>query len=211
MKLQTTYNRKHSAFTLIEMIGVLAVIAILASLLLPKVFDAINSSRINNAAVSYNTVKTALTDHYAKWGSILSSNGTAITSTTGGATFDSVLLAEGFLDKRFQVKIGDNVSTHVEVVDGLDSTAAATASNAAYNLDGAGSVNDAGPLNCAVVQAVISGVSQSDAKDLNDRLDGVALGTTNIATADILGRVKYAAAGGTNSATTTVYMYITHR
>ncbi|PWU16866.1 MAG: hypothetical protein C5B50_12640, partial [Verrucomicrobia bacterium] len=36
-KTQTGRNRKMTAFTLIEMIGVLAVIAILAALLIPKV------------------------------------------------------------------------------------------------------------------------------------------------------------------------------
>ena len=49
-------NRAAShGFTLIEMIGVLAVIAILAAMLLPKVFSAINDSRVNNAAVSVET------------------------------------------------------------------------------------------------------------------------------------------------------------
>jgi prepilin-type N-terminal cleavage/methylation domain-containing protein len=66
MKITLVQKRKAQAFTLIEMIGVLAVIAILAALLIPKVFEAINNSRINNAAVSYNTVKAALSDHYAK-------------------------------------------------------------------------------------------------------------------------------------------------
>jgi hypothetical protein len=35
-------------FSLIEMIGVLALIAIMASLLLPKIYEAINGSRISN-------------------------------------------------------------------------------------------------------------------------------------------------------------------
>src|SRR5436309_9477324 len=94
------HKNNQRAFTLIEMIGVLAVIAILAALLIPKVFEAINNSRINNAAVSYNTVKTALTDHYAKWGSLVSSNGTTIVPGAGTAlVFDKVLLMEGYLDK----------------------------------------------------------------------------------------------------------------
>src|SRR3989442_1205450 len=62
--------RRSVAFTLIEMIGVLAVIAILAALLIPKIFEAINNARISNALVSYNTVKTACMDHYAKYGGI---------------------------------------------------------------------------------------------------------------------------------------------
>src|SRR2546426_12807677 len=61
-------SRGASAFTLIEMIGVLAVIAILAAMLIPRVFEAINSARINNAAVSCETIKTAAADHYGKYG-----------------------------------------------------------------------------------------------------------------------------------------------
>src|SRR5688500_14085155 len=106
MKIRNAQYRNAQAFTLIEMIGVLAVIAILASLLIPKVFEAISNSRVNNAAVSYNTVKAAVADHYAKFGSLLSSNGTTITAGVGVATnFDRVLLTEGFLDKPFAVKI----------------------------------------------------------------------------------------------------------
>src|SRR5580765_4982667 len=81
MKIQTKRTgRAARAFTLIEMIGVLAVIAILASLLIPKIFEAINNARVNNTAVSYNTVKTSLADHYAKFGSLLSSNGVVFTT-----------------------------------------------------------------------------------------------------------------------------------
>src|SRR5438552_19103633 len=107
MKIKLSRKSARKGFTLIEMIGVLAVIAILASLLIPKIFEAINHARINNAAVSYNTVKTAVADHYAKFGSLLSSNGTVFLTTDSIATnFDKLLIAEGFLDKPFQVKIG---------------------------------------------------------------------------------------------------------
>ncbi len=47
------------AFTLIEMIGVLAVIAVLAALLIPKIFESINSARLNQAVLSCQTIKTA--------------------------------------------------------------------------------------------------------------------------------------------------------
>src|SRR5437773_11252268 len=120
MRIISNQSRKSKqAFTLIEMIGVLAVIAILASMLIPKIFEAINNSKINNAAVSYNTVKAGLADHYAKWGSLLSSNGTVfVTGSYAATNYDKMLVAEGFIDKTFQVKIG-TTNTHVQVVTAL--------------------------------------------------------------------------------------------
>ena len=70
MKIRSNKHRVSQAFTLIEMIGVLAVIAILASMLIPKIFEAINSARINNTVQSYNAIKTAVMDHYGKYGAI---------------------------------------------------------------------------------------------------------------------------------------------
>src|SRR5437867_4153182 len=116
MKISSSRKSARKGFTLIEMIGVLAVIAILASLLIPKIYEAINNSRISNSVLSYNTVKTALADHYAKYGTLNSSNGTVFAAVPGpGSTnFDRILVSEGFLDKPFVVKIGD-VNTHIEV------------------------------------------------------------------------------------------------
>jgi len=208
MKLKIR-SPKASAFTLIEMIGVLAVIAILASLLIPKVFEAINDARVNSAAVGCNTVKTAVTYHFAKFGTLLSNGGVALTTGVGAATnFDKVLVSEGYLDKAFIVKIGDgSANTRIEIVPGQSSATAATPSNTAYDLDGIVStpLNDAGPAGSSVVQAVITGVAEIDAKDLNDRLDGASLGVA-LGNSDAKGRVKYAA-----GATTTVYIYLTHR
>jgi len=195
---------RNKGFTLIEMIGVLAVIAILASLLIPKIFEAINNSRISNAAVSYNTVKTALADHFAKFGSLNSSNGVAFGSIPGpGSTnFDMVLLAEGFLDKPFQVKIGD-VNTSVQVVNGLATGAAVDTVNAAFDLDGSGGGNKAG--GSTVVEAIITGVSGGDAFALSTLIDGPSLSVSGGGD-DKLGRVKYA-----SNTVTTVYVYVTHR
>src|SRR5438045_3145137 len=70
MKTTISQRKSSQGFTLIEMIGVLAVIAILASMLIPKIFEAINSARINNTVQSYNAIKTAVLDHYGKYGAI---------------------------------------------------------------------------------------------------------------------------------------------
>src|SRR6266852_9641963 len=78
VKTTTQVQKQKAGFTLIEMIGVLAVIAILASFLIPKVFNAINDARINSAVVGAETVKTAVVDHYGKWGRFDATNGVVI-------------------------------------------------------------------------------------------------------------------------------------
>src|SRR5437867_962528 len=198
MKISSSPKSARNGFTLIEMIGVLAVIAILASLLIPKIYEAINNARISNASLSYNTIKTALADHYAKFGSLTSSNGAIIAVGVGEATnFDKVLITEGFLDKPFEVKIGSG--SYVEVVAAIAAATAADGVNSAYDLDGGGAVNDA--TGSAVVEAVIPNVTLGDAFALSTLLDGATLSAANssVGSDDFKGRVKYAA-----TATTTV-------
>ena len=202
--MKISYKKKASGFTLIEMIGVLAVIAILAALLIPKIFEAINNARINNAAVTIGTCKSAVADHYAKYGSLSSTNGVAVTLPHPG--FDIALLQEGFLDKPFSVKISSVLTNEVRLVQGLAPAAAIGATDAAYDLDGAGG-NDAGPTSAAVVEAVIYGVNANDAWELSKRIDGDALSAADAATADTKGRVKY----GTPGANTEIHVYLTHR
>lgn len=191
MKLKYS-AQKNRAFTLIEMIGVLAVIAILAALLIPKVFNAINDARVNNAIVSYETMKTAVTDHYGKYGGLNFSNTTQLTSFPVN-NYDSILLAEGLIDKPFSVKIGSG--SIVLVTNG-------GFAGAGYSLDGTN--NATKNIQTYVVEAQITGVSASDAYDVSTRLDGSTLTpSNNTAASDSQGRVTY-----TNG---TLYMYITGR
>jgi prepilin-type N-terminal cleavage/methylation domain-containing protein len=206
MKLHPTNTtrkaRKAGAFTLIEMIGVLAIIAILAAVLIPKVFNAINDARINNACVSIETIKTATVDHYGKYGKLNSLFGTNdITVVLAGANYcTAFLLPEQLIDKPFSVKIGGGDPSTNAIIQII--TGAGSGGGNGYLLDGiSNGVANAG----AVVEAVIGGVALKDAKDLSDRIDGGALGTVPPAD-DTLGRVRYA---GTEP--TKVYIYITHR
>jgi type II secretory pathway pseudopilin PulG len=208
MKLNSVNKKtikKTEAFTLIEMIGVLAVIAILAAMLIPRVFEAINNARINNAAVTSETLKAAAADHYGKYGKFDQQFGTnALTFTAGLSThYDTgVLIPEGLLDKPFSVKIGGG-DPSTNCVLQLCQTAKDNGGNG-YKLDG---TNNATATAQFVLEEVIYGVSAADAKDLNDRIDGTALGTA-LGTADAAGRVEYALP---NNGTTTVYVYLTHR
>lgn len=193
MKLYERKNRKVQAFTLIEMIGVLAVIAILAALLIPKIFEAINNARINNCVVSYNTAKTAVMDHYGKYGAIDRTTNGASIPTSGLAGYDQWLLTEGFLDKPFAVRIGTN--SFVQVTN---------ATSVVYYLDGG--TNNAVAGATYVVEAVVGGVPASDAKDVNDRLDGdKAPFSVTLGQSDTIGRVKW------DSTSQRLNIYIAHR
>jgi prepilin-type N-terminal cleavage/methylation domain-containing protein len=204
-------NRPGKGFTLIEMIGVLAVIAILAAVLIPKVYQAINDSRVSGASMTCNTVKTAIADHYAKAGTLqaqVAQNGTITPLTIPVVNYDQILLTEGFLDKPFAVKIGDgSVTNMVKLVslNGLTNGPVDGTELTGFALAGGGTNQ---VIGSACAMAIISGVLETDAKDLNDRIDGPSLGVALGSAPDINGRVKYALPV---NGVTTVYVYLTHR
>jgi type II secretory pathway pseudopilin PulG len=182
-----------SGFTLIEMVGVFAVTAILASLLIPKVFESIHRARVVQAAMGVGTAKTTLISHVAKFGSLAVDGSvsppTAVVldgSDVRASDFDLVLLQEGLLDAPFGVKIGFG---YLELLAGTWSAVAPDGTNAAYDLDGFGLHNDA--CGNTVAEAVIVDVTLEDARALNNVIDGLALGEDNSGN-DFLGRVKYA-------------------
>ncbi len=205
----TAVNRLHRrgarAFTLIEMIGVLAVIAILASLLIPRVLNVIADARVNSVMINCNTIKTAITDHVSKYNNVALLWGTnSVPFVSGISTgYDTnVLMIEGLLDKPFQAKIA--TTAIIEIVQGGHEN-----NNAAngYALDGTGTTDGTAGAQY-VIEAKLVGVSAQDAKALNDRLDGPNLGAVDVTTADNLGQVEYAAP---INGTTTVYIYITQQ
>jgi prepilin-type N-terminal cleavage/methylation domain-containing protein len=200
-------RNSRSAFTLIEMIGVLAVIAILASMLIPRVFEAINSARVNSTVVNLDTIKTAAADHYGKYGqfNLLYGTNNIFTGTSPFPGYDTqILMAEGLLDKPFSAKIAGadiNPNSIIELVQGGPGNG-----TSGYKLDG---INNSTTNASFILEAVIKGVTVADAKDLNDRVDGTALGAATIGGDDTSGRVEYTT-GGTNG-TVTVFVYLTHR
>src|ERR1035441_7258008 len=123
MNTKLTHNsslRRRAArgFTLIEMIGVLAVIAILAALLIPKVFSAINQARVNGVTVSVDTVKTAIVDHYGKYGNLATVNtnggGFTLPITNPLLGYDpNVLMIEQLLDNPFVAAIATNATIQI--------------------------------------------------------------------------------------------------
>jgi prepilin-type N-terminal cleavage/methylation domain-containing protein len=108
-------------FSLIEMIGVLAIIGILASVVAPKVFDAIRDAKITGALAVLQTLKSSTTDHARKYNNI-PLDGTkapvntpfsrpygdnATLASASNTTFGDILISEGMLDK-LTMPIGPN-------------------------------------------------------------------------------------------------------
>ena len=203
--MKTNINQKTSGFTLIEMVGVLAIIAVLAAILIPKIFAAINESRLNNAVVSANTAKTAALGYFGKYSKFGTLAGADM--TTNMLTWDrTVLIPEGYLEKPFETRVA--TTNRVQMVAASTATTAASASNSAYNLDNNTTVaNDA--AGRWVIQAHLGQVSIEDAIEINNRIDGdldkVARGST---AENLLGRVKYATP---SSGLTEVYIYLAHK
>ncbi len=61
----------NKGFTLVEMIGVLAIIAVLVGAVAPKIFEAIKNSKITTTATLAKTLQSATTQYYADIGTLL--------------------------------------------------------------------------------------------------------------------------------------------
>lgn len=209
------------------MIGVLAIIAILAVIIVPKVFSTIESSRITNTVASVNSMKSAVSEYSGKYGTVPLANTTL--------RIDDLLVKAGLLESRFAVKIGNapsgsaggtwnlangvwtgtaggtnqNAAPIQSRIIALNSTQAnpATANGANFCLNPSGNpptlATDSLPLNSRVVVAVIAGVTPTEAFELSRRIDGDALSEADNTTADARGKVVY-----TVGATRNVYIYL---
>lgn len=121
--MQNISRSKHPSegYSLLELVLVIAIIAVLVGLLLPKGFDALRNARVQQVSKTVDTLKTALVDYLSLAGGNGSlprtegigvpTSGAALSGSTdaakgNAARLDSVLLATGRLERPLSLRMG---------------------------------------------------------------------------------------------------------
>jgi prepilin-type N-terminal cleavage/methylation domain-containing protein len=131
-----TSAKKNSAFTLIEMIGVLAIIGILAAVVAPRVIESIRDAKVTSAISSVNAAKTASLNYYQRYdripldGTVTPDNNRPGASPTAepdkntagkDQTFGQILYYQELLIEDIKAAIGES-STSEDYAIGCTST-----------------------------------------------------------------------------------------
>ncbi len=225
-RLARNASNAEIGFSLIEMIGVLAIIAVLAAVALPKVFSAITSSRVNGTMMGVNSIKAATTDFVAKYGTL--------PRTNNKSRIDDLLVTAGLLDQRFSAKIGvqgdsyavpgatwafdktagawkatggSNQNKQTRVVSALSNkTDPATARGRNFQFDGSTPL----PAGSRVVSAILRRVPAAEALELSQKFDGPGSSGADTTEADGKGKVVYNTPHA-KTGLTDVYVYVAHQ
>ena len=218
--------RPIQGFTLVEMIGVLAIIAILISLLLPKIFSLIASTNARAMAAAIRTYETAIVNYYADIGTVwpLNATGVAAQETGGLSTTATSLPARLTLDVSDPLNTGTNswprfrgpyaekfnsfvppglgTSMRLITTTGIALGTATTQTNVGWDLKGDDGNSDL-PTGARVAYLRVDGVSDTEFNELDGIIDaGVG---TNLSERQLRGRVKY------RPANDRLYIYMVHQ
>jgi len=216
MKIDAT-RHKRSGFTLVEIIGVVALIAVLAAVLAPRVTSVIGRGKVNSTAQAIAGLKTATMDYIAAKSSLPVRAGTAATDKAEATgRFDADLVVGGFIEKLFSCAIGSQTyddseltgRTHVRCLQAkkdktVDKPTAAEGGNC-FDLDRDRTTADFTAAQM-IVSVFIPKVTIADAIALNKLIDN-DVNTTN--KADTEGRCIYSAAD--DEMLVSVYVYVAH-
>ncbi len=225
-------QKKQAGFTLIEMIGVLAIIAILVAAVAPRIFEAIEDSRVTTLTTNIKQIQTAVTKYYADIGSLRplavatglpandnAGNTTVATSfpatlniTTPGQTtarwakFRGPYL-EGFESAKPYMGLVMTLPSQTNNTAAAAGGAAAAANNSTqYDLDGDSNTDIVGGNVSEIVSLVITGITQREFEKVDAMLDASMITNLSATERQERGRVKWVIAGGG-----TMRVYIAHK
>jgi type II secretory pathway pseudopilin PulG len=206
---------KARAFTIIEMVGTVCILAILIALIIPKIFAAIDQARINQSTSFIHAARTATVCYYAKYGYWGGTNGVKITTQypSGLPAADwgkDVLVKNELLDPNPGPFVGEPFHIRIFPVNANASASPSdnNADNGAYKLEFTNPRANDVYLGGGVVEAVIENVALEDAYSLSVAIDGVNGSINTTSHVDSRGAVKYNFGSAGHG---TVFVYLVHR
>ncbi len=193
---QKRFLYRRSGFTLIEMIGVIAIIAILAAFITPKVFKVINDSKVTRFAGEVSAYAAAVTEWYRDMGTLESLNASGVADdntplegdliSNGGTTATTGLWVNWdgpYIDSVTSKSLGTTLQIYTyDGVSGTSTPGAGTVNDFDLNDDGANDMT-----NKTVVCIRLQGVTTSDKEKIDSILDKGLTSSTRATS----GKVKY--------------------
>ncbi|MCC6233066.1 MAG: hypothetical protein IT580_10515 [Verrucomicrobiales bacterium] len=219
-KVPSNHGPGPGGFTLVEIIGVVALVAVLAAVLVPRVASVMGRGKVNAAAQALAGLKTATEDYLSVNSSLPYRSGTGVTNgAVREGRFDADLVAGGYLEQLFRCPLGlqdqDASSslakrTHLRSV-GVIPTVSGSASYPSFTTIAGYFDLDRNPASQdmtsgqMLVTAYIPDVPIAEAIALNRLIDG---DSNSGGSGDNTGRCLYSSIN--NSFTVLVVIYITH-
>ena len=227
-----------SAFTLIEMIGVLAIIGILAAVVAPRVIESIRDAKVTSAVASVSAAKTAAIGYYQRYDNfpldtdlttVLDyksdpTNPIAYTPPVGALDFGDVLVRQSQLLEQEKAPIGrpDTTVTHAigcaSVGGSLIGGATYAGTNATMRFKSAGSgtrivyyfMPNLTTQEAAALASKVNGPFTSDAVADTDLINASIAGS-GIGTVGGLEGANAWFAPGANAGEYNAYLYVSHQ
>jgi type II secretory pathway pseudopilin PulG len=205
---------RRQAFSVLELLGVLAILVILTSLLLPRmtrvaqrqtIRPTINEAQITEAMIALRSLNTALDSHLAQYGCLACQKGNPLIFPETYDAFGQVLLSEGFIERPFQLSMSKTCVLRLRKVSTLTPGSKIDAMTGAFDLNGDGK-NDV--VGTVMLEAVLPDLSESEAEALKDRIDGPRPGSGG-ANRNLSGRVMCLAPS--HDGRTEVHIYMIHK
>ena len=172
--------KRNQGFTLMEMIGVMAVIAILASVATPAIIDAIRNAKITTFAEDINSLRSSVASFYEDTGRFPVHIATSTNQNQKQLMKNTTTPISGW-DGPYMEKTLANPFSKGSYIGMVDSNNA----NYQFDLDGDGTVDT---TKVSVLR--LDQVSDTEAKKISDIIDGDGSVTSGSGSWKAAGRVK---------------------